>query len=126
MAVWICLHFLSSCFHFFSVFCLFFQLGVSENKNLNIMLALWSMVAIYCFEFSHDDKKNGFYATCSPRKNNGIFSVSFPSVGAAHLSIIPLKDLSFQNYRFKIYWFCSVRGILFTLTSKGIGFSAQK
>lgn len=60
------------------------------------------------------------------KRNNAIFSVSFQSVGAAHLSVIPLKELSFQNYGFKIYYFCSVREILFTLTNKGIGFSVQK
>lgn len=83
------------------------------------------MVTVYSFEFSHDGKKNGFYGTCSPRKT---FSVSFQSVGAAHLSVIPLKELSFQNYGLKIHWFCSVREILFafTLTNKGIVFSVQK
>lgn len=88
------------------------------------MLALQGMVTIYSFEFSRDDKKNGFYGTSSPRK--AMFLVSFQSVGAAHFSVIPLKEPYFQNYGFKIHGFCSVMGFLFTSTNKGIGFSVQK
>lgn len=41
------------------------------------MLALQSMVTIYCFEFSRDDKTNGFYGTCSPRKTMEYFQYVF-------------------------------------------------
>lgn len=41
------------------------------------MLALQSMVTIYSFEFSRDDKKNGFHGTCSPSKTMEYFQYVF-------------------------------------------------